>query len=116
MAQAGRLDRLVKIQRPVEASRTASGQKTLSFSHVATVWAAVENVTGTERFVDDQVAAEVDTLFVMRWRDDLTPEHRLEVDGRYFDVKRAVELRFWRGSPMGRRQVLAVLAQTRAEV
>lgn len=116
MAQAGRLDRLVKIQTPTEASRSDSGQKVLSYSHLATVWAAVENVSGSERFVDDQVAAEVDTLFVMRWREDLTPEQRLEVDGRYYDVKRAVELRFWRGSPMGRRQMLAVLDSTRAEV
>jgi SPP1 family predicted phage head-tail adaptor len=115
VAQAGRLDRRVVIEKPIGSTQTASGQTVLSFDHVDTVWAAIENVSGRERFVDDQVAAEVDTLFVMRWREDITPEYRIRADGRNYDVKRAVELRFWQGVALGRRQMLAVLATTRAE-
>lgn len=115
MAQAGRLDRRVVIEKPTSTTTTASGQKNVSHTHIDTVWASIENVSGSERFVDDQVAAEVDTLFVMRWRDDITPEYRIRADGRNYDVKRAVELRFWQGLALGRRHMLAVLATARAE-
>jgi hypothetical protein len=51
----------------------------------------------------------------MRYRSDVTPECEIVADGRTFDIKRAVELRYWLGAPMGRRQMLAVLATARAE-
>ena len=113
--QAGRLDRRVTIEKPATASQTGSGQKTLSHTEVDVVWAAVEDVNGRERFVDDQVAAEADTLFVMRYRSDLTPEYRLQFDGRAYDVKAATELRSWLGVMVGRRRLLGVFATTRAE-
>lgn len=114
---AGTLDRriVLRVNQAPETSTSASGQPVPDWVDLDTVWAWAEPLQGRERFIADQVAAHVDTRFVIRYRSDVTPENRIVHEGRTFNITRATELLFWKGVQLGRRQYLEILAEARAE-
>ena len=104
--RAGPLDRRVRLERRFEET-DASGQSVVRWLPLATVWARVEPLGGREAFGQQQWVATGDVRFTIRWRDDVTPLHRVVHEGRAYDVVSVAE--------DGRREALLVVARARAE-
>ncbi|MBN8531725.1 MAG: phage head closure protein [Alphaproteobacteria bacterium] len=83
---AGRLRERVTIQQPVETADTAGGV-TVSWNDVATVWAEVTPLTGTESVVAAKLQSGVSHRVVVRYRSGVTARHRLSFGGRVFAVQ-----------------------------
>jgi SPP1 family predicted phage head-tail adaptor len=93
---------------PIEwTTQNAYGEPIVEWEDVATVWAGKRDMKGMERFAAQQVMAQVDTKFVIRYRSDVTPINRLVFEGRNYDIVSVLEL--------GRRESLEILAVARAE-
>ena len=104
--RAGLLDRRVRLDRRHEETDD-SGQSVVRWLPLATVWARVEPLGGREGFGQQQWVATGDLRFTIRWRDDLTPLHRVVHAGRAYDVVSVAE--------DGRREALLIVARGRAE-
>ena len=99
MFNARELDQRVTIRREV---RTADGMggSTLSWSTVATVWAKVRPMTGSEREHSDRLSAPANYIVVIRYRDDITEADTLLWKGIEFNI------RFAKDTPRSRFLVL----------
>ena len=104
--RAGLLDRRVRLERRFEET-DASGQSVVRWLPLAEVWARVEPLGGREAFGAKQFVATGDVRFTIRWRDDVTPLHRVVHDGIAYDVVSVAE--------DGRREALLVVARGRTE-
>lgn len=89
--RAGDLDRQITIEAPTETPN-AIGEPIQTWSVFVTVWAKVAPVRGRERFTADQVAAEADTIFRIRWLVGVTEKMRVSYDGRLYDITYIAEL------------------------
>ncbi len=98
----GKLDRRVTIQTLVETQDTL-GEPIQTWADLATVWASVEPLRGGELFQAQQVSAEAQTRFRMRYRDDVVATSRLVYDSQNYDIK-------WIGM-IGRFEGLEILAR-----
>ena len=63
--RAGRLRHRVHLERPAE-SQSATGEVTRTWERYASVWAAVEPVSGRERFADDRPQSDLTHRVVLR--------------------------------------------------
>ena len=104
--RAGLLDRRVRLERRVEETDD-SGQSRARWLPLAEVWARVEPLGGREDFGQEQWVATGDVRFTIRWRDDVTPLHRVVHDGREYDVVSVAE--------DGRCEALLVVGRARTE-
>lgn len=89
--RAGELDRLITIESRTE-SRSATGAATYTWSPLATVWAKVKPVRGQEYFAASQVNAQIDAVFIIRHRSDITRTMRVDYAGEYYDIQDIAEL------------------------
>ena len=111
---AGALDRRLRIEVATE-TQSPSGEVTLTWpgTLLADVWASKRDLSGTELFRAQQLAAKVDTEFQIRYPQDLDPfpnpdeTFRLVCEGISYDVTYVSEI--------GRREGLKLLAFKRAE-
>jgi SPP1 family predicted phage head-tail adaptor len=103
---AGLLDRRVTLERRVEVV-DPSGQPVISWVPLATVWARLEPLGGRENFGAQQFVAVGDIRVTVRWRADVTPLHRVVIDGAPYDVVSVAE--------QGRREALLIVARGRTE-
>lgn len=76
--RAGDLRHRVVIQSPSYSASTQSGQGVASFSTLATVWAAVRPLSGSERLTTGAVTSEVSYEIEIRQRSDVTPGMRVQ--------------------------------------
>ena len=104
--RAGLLDRQVRLERRFEEADD-SGQAVVRWLPLATVWARVELLGGREGFGAQQFVATGDLRFTIRWRDDVTPLHRVVHEDVAYDVVTVAE--------DGRREALLIVARGRAE-
>jgi SPP1 family predicted phage head-tail adaptor len=104
--RAGLLDRRVALERRIDVTDD-SGQAVDHFVRVATVWARVEPLGGREGFGQQQFVATGDLRFTIRWRDDVTPLHRIVHEGVPYDVVSVGD--------DGRHEALLIVARGRAE-
>jgi SPP1 family predicted phage head-tail adaptor len=104
--RAGLLDRRVRLERRLEETDN-SGQSVPRWLPLAEVWARVEPLGGREGFGQHQFVATGDLRFTIRWRDDVTPLHRVIHDGVAYDVVSVAE--------DGRREALLIVARGRTE-
>ena len=104
--RAGLLDRRIRLERRVEETDD-SGQSVVRWLPLAEVWARVEPLGGREGFGQQQFVATGDVRCTIRWRDDVTPLHRVVYDGQEFDVVSVAE--------DGRREAILVVARGRTE-
>lgn len=103
---AGRLNRRITLERR-EEKVDSHGQNVVSYSPLATVFAAVEPVGGSKGFGQQQFVSTGDLRFTIRWRPDVTPLHRVVYDGVAYDVQSVAE--------DGKREALLILGRGRAE-
>lgn len=104
VTRAGNLDRRITIEQATE-TQNAVGEPIVTWSTFATLWASKRDVTGREPFTSQERYAEVDTIFKIRWIDDLSAKMRISYDGRYYDIIRFNEL--------GRKEAIEIMATAR---
>lgn len=90
--RAGTLRHRVAIQ-SLGASLDDYGDPSGGWSTDATVWAAVEPVSGTESVIGDELTGVVTHKVTTRYRASVTPANRLTYDSRTLSI---VEVRNWR--------------------
>ncbi len=110
--QAGKLDRRLRFEQATSSTASASGEPTLTWSELATVWGSKEPLSGREATQAQQLVARIDTRFRVRYSAALavvtpTATFRLVCDGRTYDITAVTEI--------GRREGLEILAGARAE-
>lgn len=81
----GKLDRRLTIQART-LTRDAAGGAVPSYADVDTVWAQKVETTGRESRIANQLRADTTIVFRIRYYADLTEQHRLLFEGRYYDV------------------------------
>jgi len=90
--RAGKLDRRVQLQHRT-LSRNGSGEQIASYTTYATIWAGKRDLRGREYFAAQQLNAELQATWALRWRDDVLETDRLIDDaGGIFDVTHVAEI------------------------
>ena len=84
--RAGRLNQLIELQQPTSAKSTL-GQEVLTFATVASVWAAIEPLTGKEMVERDISIAEISGKALIRYYAGITPYWRIKFGSIYFEIK-----------------------------
>lgn len=90
--RAGELRHRVTIQQKT-FSRDSYGGETITWTDVATVWAAVEPISGREYFTAQQTQAEVTTRIRIRHRAGITPVMRVLWGTRLYDIISVIEVK-----------------------
>lgn len=104
--QAGRLDRRITIEEVTE-SQDSYGAISETWSVFVVVNAAVQPMRGREFFKDDQRAADIDTVFRIRYLAGVHYKMRIKYDGKTYDIYSVAET--------GRRDGLEIAAKARVE-
>lgn len=92
MVAAGKLRHRLEIVRPSDGSQTDDyGQPQAIPATVATVWGSVESLSGRELLLAQQVNAETTHRVVMRYRDDLTKDMRLNYRGTTLEIEAVLD-------------------------
>lgn len=102
---AGKLDRRIVIQLK-SLSQNAYGEAIETWADLAEVFAQYLTGGGNERFSSAQVYAETQGRFRIRWRADITPQHRIVFDGKEWDILAVDEI--------GRKEGLEIKVKARA--
>jgi len=83
--RAGRLRHRVTLQSKTE-TRDSYGGAVITWSDVATVYAAIEPLSGREWFAQQQVQSEVSVRIVVRYRAGITAANRIAHGATYYDI------------------------------
>ncbi len=89
--RAGELRHRITIQQATETPST-SGAITQTWSTVATVWAAIEALSGREAFAAQQVNAQVSSRIRIRYRAGITPKMRIVFGARTFNIESVMDM------------------------
>lgn len=89
--RAGELRHRITIQRAVEVSDDLK-TPTVTWQDVATVWAAVEPLSGREYLLAQNVNAELTVRIRIRYRPGVTPGMRVLYNGRVFDIQAVIDV------------------------
>lgn len=90
---AGDLDREIVLHTATTSTDATSGQEIQDWEETATIWAQWIPGTSTEAWRARQIHSEIEGVYKVYWRDDITPEGSriLGHDGRTYDVKAPIE-------------------------
>lgn len=77
MLFSGKLRHRVEIQNPVETQDQRTGAVNVSWVTIATVWSAIEPVSGREFITSDTEKSKVTTRITIRFRNDINAKMRL---------------------------------------
>jgi SPP1 family predicted phage head-tail adaptor len=81
----GKLDRRIVIQQSTE-SKDIYGQPVKTWAALATVWAQVEDRTGSEGVQAEQITASRTTVFTIRYLSTVAERMRILYNFRYYDI------------------------------
>jgi len=87
--RAGRLRHRLTIQQQTE-TRDSYGAAIITWSDVATVWGAIEPLSGQELFAQQQVQPETKVRIVLRYR-AIDPSYRIVHDGKYYNITEVID-------------------------
>lgn len=79
--------------RQKQITHDSNGYPQETWENAATVWAAVEPLSGREYFQAAAVQAEQPVRFTIRYRSDITAEMRLRYEGKDYDIKAVIDLK-----------------------
>ena len=65
----------------------AGGGQSISWGTATTVWAKVENLSGSENFFGDQLEARSNYKFTIRYYSAITPKHRISYNSKAFNIQ-----------------------------
>lgn len=94
--RAGRLNRRIIIQEPTE-TQDDFGEAIQSWATYRTIWAEVRQKPGRESFDADQIVAETDTVFKIRYLTGLTRKMRISYNSDIYDIHSISEIGFKEG-------------------
>jgi len=97
----GNLDRRIAIE--VATITNVYGEAVTTWTTFASVWANYRPLRGKELIAAQQVDAQIEASFRVRWIDGLTPAHRISFDGEIWDIMATPEL--------GRREGIDIMAK-----
>jgi SPP1 family predicted phage head-tail adaptor len=83
--RAGRLRHRLTLQSKTE-SRDAYGSAIIAWTTEATVWGAIEPLSGREYPSQGTLQAEAKVRIVLRYRTGIIPAWRFKHDGLYYDI------------------------------
>lgn len=83
--RAGRLRHRIVLQSPTR-TRDSTGGFTTTWTNEATVWAAIEPLSGREFFEIKQIQAETSVRVIIRHRDGITTDWRISHGGKFYDI------------------------------
>ena len=90
--RAGRLRHLVVLQRRDDtAAPNAFNEPADAWTDLATVWAAIEPISGREFFAAQQVQSEVSHRITIRYYAGLTTKDRVKFGERLFDIRAVLD-------------------------
>ena len=75
---AGKMDRKVSLREPTQSTDNF-GQTSETFAVAAEIWAQKRDLAAKEAVEADQIVASIRTEFLIRWRDDITPEWEVQL-------------------------------------
>ncbi len=87
----GQLRRRVEIGRYVEAQDPNTGDPARAWQTIATVWAAVEGLSGTQLFQAQQTVDRSTHRVTIRYRPDVEPGMIIRHDGRELTITAALD-------------------------
>ncbi len=82
--RAGDLNKRIELQLP--ARSISSGETVDTFSTTATVWAAIEPLSGNRLFLAQQANSEGQGIIRLRYRTGVVPKMRIKYPDRYFQI------------------------------
>jgi SPP1 family predicted phage head-tail adaptor len=93
MPQAGKFRYRVAIQQEVTGSPAKNdfGEPNTSWEALATVWAAVEPISGREFWAQQQVQSEISVRIRIRYRSDVEAGMRCLYSGKYYYIKAVID-------------------------
>lgn len=89
--RAGPLRNRIIIQTTTE-SQSTSGYNVNTWSTFATVWASIEPLNGKEYFDSQQVNAEENTRFRIRYLQNITTKMRVSWNSRIYDIRSIINI------------------------
>ena len=91
--QAGRMNKRVKISKSVIGSPAVDelGQQNIEWEEVATVWGAVEPLSGREFWAQQQVQSEITVKIGIRYRNDVEAGMKAEYGGKIYMIKNIID-------------------------
>ena len=90
MIAVGRLRHRLTLEQAVTAEDGSGGFST-DWADVATIWGAIETLSGRETEASDAVRAEATHRITIRHRDDVGPAKRLRFYARVFEIVSAAD-------------------------
>lgn len=85
--RAGRLRHRIAIQESTDTTDAVSGEVTVTWATLETVWGSVRPMRGTERFEAAQICPQATHKISIRYYSGLTSKHRLLHDSRIFGIE-----------------------------
>lgn len=89
--QAGKLNRRIMLQKPVETQSPLTGAVTSGWADVKELWASVVDLSARDFVAAQAGQSEVTTRITIRWRDDVTDKHRIVHRGRIYNIHGVLE-------------------------
>jgi|GEM_PF-305713 len=105
--QIGRLDRRITIQANT-VTRDSVGEAVDSWSNLDTVWARIIYEAGREGVDMQSEVAQQQVTFIIRYRSDVTPMHRITYDSEIYHIEAVKELPRRKGLEISARAVASI--------
>ena len=90
--RAGNLDRRITIEKNTPVQDSDSGELVAGWATLATMWAQVRPLRGSERFEAQRENAERVSVFRIRHRTDIDETMRIVYGGDEYDIESIAEL------------------------
>jgi len=93
----GALDRYITIQYPLESASSTTGERTVTWTTLASVYATVNYPKGQgmdEGLEQGRETAQTPVEFVIWFRSDVTEKMRVSYDNSYFGIERINKVGF----------------------
>lgn len=85
MSLIGEMRNRITVQ-TLGGSSDAGGGTTTSFSTLATVWAKIENLSGSEGIFGDQLRGTASYRFTIRYNSSISEKNRIHYDSKVFNI------------------------------
>lgn len=84
--RAGALRYRIAAQRPVKSLASGTRAPIVEYVTFCRPWAEYLPVVGNAKLAADQRMAQYDAVFRIRWNPDITTEHRIQFQGRNYEI------------------------------
>ena len=82
--RSGELNKRIELQIPTRSQ--SSGEWIDTYTTQATIWGAIEPLSGNRLFLAQQANSQIQGVIRIRYRKDVTPKMRVKYNNRYFQI------------------------------